>query len=311
MLKVAVIGCGGIGRTHCNAWKTVEGAELVAVVDMNEEKAKTAAADFGCKWYTSLDDLTGVDAVSVVTPPAAHYAVVKAALNKGLHVFCEKPLTLDEVQGQELDALAKAKGLQLGVGFKMRFEPIFREAKKYLPQLGKLRTITSTKVQPFNPRPEGAWVKATGAMYELSIHDFDLITFLTGLKPQEVLYSTVEHRFGWEKEDCYNIIADYGEGVTAQLTGLYAVKCTFCYRDLTFTFIGDNGYIRVERPDRIVVHTDHFEVVEVPSTNENAFALELTHFKNAIEGTEVNTLTAEDANTATWFINEAFRKGSH
>ena len=40
MLKVAVIGCGGIGRTHCNAWKTVEGAELVAVVDMNEEKAK-------------------------------------------------------------------------------------------------------------------------------------------------------------------------------------------------------------------------------------------------------------------------------
>ena len=51
---------------------------------------------------------------------------------------------------------------------------------QYLPQLGKLRTIVSTKEQPFNPRPEGAWVKATGAMYELSIHDFDLITFLTG-----------------------------------------------------------------------------------------------------------------------------------
>ena len=118
MLKVAVIGCGGIGRAHCTAWKTVEGAQLVAVVDMNEEKAKAAAADFGCKWYTSLDALEDVDAVSVVTPPAAHYPVVKAALNKGL---------------------------QLAVGFKMRFEPIFREARKYLPQLGKLRTIVSTK----------------------------------------------------------------------------------------------------------------------------------------------------------------------
>lgn len=311
MLKVAVIGCGGIGRAHCTAWKTVEDAQLVAVVDMNEEKAKAAAADFGCAWYTSLDALEDVDAVSVVTPPAAHYPVVKAALNKGLHVFCEKPLTLEEDEGKELDALAKAKGLQLGVGFKMRFEPIFREAKKYLPLLGKLRTIVSTKEQPFNPRPEGAWVKATGAMYELSIHDFDLITFLTGLKPQQVLYSKVDHRFGWEKEDCYNIMADYGEGVTAQLTGLYAVKSTFCYRDLSFTFIGDNGYIRVERPDRIVLHTDRFEVVEVPATNENPFALELTHFKNAIEGREVNTLTAEDAITATWFINEAYRKGSH
>ena len=309
MLKVAVIGCGGIGRAHCNAWKAVEGAELVAVVDLQEEKAKAAAADFGCAWYTSVDALEGVDAVSVVTPPAAHYAVVKAALNKGLHVFCEKPLTLDEAQGQELDALAKAKGLQLGVGFKMRFEPIFREAKKYLPLLGKLRTIVSTKEQPFNPRPEGAWVKATGAMYELSIHDFDLITFMTGLRPQEVLYSKVGHRFGWKKEDSFNIVADYGDGVTAQLSGLYAVSSTFCFRDLAFTFIGDKGYIRIERPDRIVIHTDEFRVVEVPAAETSAFVLELTHFKNAVEGKETNTLTAEDAICATAFINEAYRKG--
>ena len=119
MLKVAVIGCGGIGRTHCNAWKTVEGAELVAVVDMNEEKAKAAAADFGCKWYTSLDDLTGVDAVSVVTPPAAHYPVVKAALNKGLHVFCEKPITINYELSKEMYELAEEKGL------------VFSEDKKY------------------------------------------------------------------------------------------------------------------------------------------------------------------------------------
>ena len=311
MLKVAVVGCGGIGRAHCNAWKAVEGAELVAVVDLIEEKAKDMAESFGCRWETSLDALEGVDAVSIVTPPASHYGLVKAALEKGLHVFCEKPLTLEETQGEELDALAKAKGLQLAVGFKMRFEPIFNEAKKYLPLLGTLRTIVTTKEQAFNPRPDGAWVKNTGAMYELSIHDFDLITYMTGLRPQQVLYSKVDHRFGWEKEDSYNIIADYGNGVTAQLSGLYAVSSTFCFRDLTFTFIGDNGYIRVERPDRIVLHTDEFKVVEVPATNENTFALELAHFKRAVEGVEKNTLTAEDAITATRFINEAYHKGLH
>ena len=56
MLKVAVIGCGGIGRAHCTAWKTVEGAELVAVVDMNEEKAKAEAAALDAA-NAKLDDL--------------------------------------------------------------------------------------------------------------------------------------------------------------------------------------------------------------------------------------------------------------
>ncbi len=310
MFKVAVIGCGGIGHAHLNSWKAIEGVEIVGVVDLNEERAKATAEEFGCKAFTDIAQLPDdLDTVSVVTPPASHYSIVKACLERGFNVFAEKPLTLDENEGTELDKLAKAKGLQLGVGFKMRFEPIFIEAKKYIGEVGKLRTIVSTKEQAFNPRPEGAWVKKTGAMYELSIHDFDLISYITGLKPQSVLYSKVDHRFGWEKEDCYNIVADYGDGVTAQLTGLYAVSSTFCFRDLAFTFIGDNGYIRVERPDRIIIHTNEFRVVEVGAAETSAFVLELTHFKNAVEGKEVNTLTAEDAICATAFINEAYRKG--
>lgn len=310
MLKIAVVGCGGIGNTHLNSWSAIEGVKIVAAVDIIEERANAAAEKFGCTAYTSHMDLPDdIDIVSVVTPPAEHFAISRDCLNRGFNVFSEKPLTLDEKEGEELDRIAKAKGLQLGCGFKMRFEPIFIEAKKYLGEIGKLHTIVSTKEQAFNPRPDGVWVTETGAMYELSIHDFDLITYITGLRPQSVLYSKVGHRFGWKKEDSFNIVADYGDGVTAQLSGLYAVSSTFCFRDLAFTFIGDKGYIRVERPDRIVIHTDEFRVVEVPAAETSAFVLELTHFKNAVEGKEVNTLTAEDAICATAFINEAYRKG--
>ena len=104
MFKVAVIGCGGIGNAHARSWKQVEGVELVGVVDLVEEKAKATAEKFGCAAFTDMAALPdGLDAVSVVVPPRGHYPIVKTMLQKGLHVYCEKPLTLDPAQGEELD----------------------------------------------------------------------------------------------------------------------------------------------------------------------------------------------------------------
>jgi len=130
MFRVAVVGCGGIGRAHANSWKAA-GAEVVCVVDLIEEKAAALAKSVGCGYTADLEALPeNLDAVSVTTPPSAHYKVTKRLLERGFNVFCEKPLTLVTEQGEELDALAAKKGLTLAVGFKMRFEPIFIEAKK-------------------------------------------------------------------------------------------------------------------------------------------------------------------------------------
>ena len=312
MFKAGIVGCGGIGLAHLRSWNEIPDTKVVAVADINENKARAAGEAAGCAWYNDCSLLPpDLDAVSVTTPPASHYPVVKALLKAGYAVFCEKPLTMETRQGEELDHLARENNLQLGVGFKMRFEPIFVEAKKHLAEIGKLVSVASTKLQPFNPRPEGEWVKKTGAMYELSIHDFDLITYITGLKAERVMHAHMRHRFGWEKEDAFSIMAAYGDGVTALLQGMYALKSTFCYRDLTLTFLGDDGYMRVERPDRIVLHTDQLKVIDVPQTQVNTFALELSHFKRAVLGEEENSLKAEDAIRLTRFINAASRLGSH
>lgn len=306
MFRVAIIGCGGIGNAHARSWKEIEGVEVAAVCDLNEDRARAAGEAHGCPWYTDLRDLPDdLAVISVATQPQAHYPVVKPLLERGFHVFCEKPLTTDVDSCNELDQLAKAKGVELGVGFKMRYESINNEVKKYLPEIGKLVHITTTKIQPFRPNPEAAWVTKTGASYELSIHDFDLLTFITGLRPKKVLFSEMKHRFGWEADDAFAITVDYGDGVTALLEGMYAVSTTFCYRDFTMTFLGDQGYIRVERPDRIIVHSDKYRVIEVEPYEKSAFVLELEHFKRAVEGLEPNTLTAKDATCATWLIEEA------
>ena len=303
--RVAVVGCGGIGNAHCAAWCRLEDVELVAVCDLKEEKARAYAEKYHCQPVFDSKDLPAdLDVVSVVTPPFAHYAVTKSLLERGLPVFCEKPLTMDVAQGEELVKIAAEKKLQLGVGFKMRFEPIFQEAKKLFPEIGTLRSIVTTKQQKFNPRPEGAWVTRTGAMYELSIHDFDLLSYITGKLPQKVLAAKVAHTRGWEKDDAFNAIVDYGDGVTASLQGMYCDDTIFCFRDLTITLLGEKGYMRIERPDRIAIHTDAFRVVEIPKGTRNTFDIELEHFKNSVLGLEENPLKAESAVAMTRLIED-------
>ena len=305
MLKVGVVGCGGIGNAHANAWTQVEGVQLAAVCDLDFAKAQAMAEKYNTTPYGNIDDLPAdLDIVSVVTPPSAHYGVVKTLLERGKNVFCEKPLTVDVAQGEELDALAKAKGLQLGVGFKMRFEPVFQMAKNLYPEIGKLVSIVTTKLQKFDPRPDKAWVTRTGAMYELSIHDFDLLSFITGKFPEKVIAAKVKHSRGWEKEDSFNALVDYSDGVTATLQGMYCDDTKFCFRDLTITLLGELGYMRIERPDRIVMHTNEFRVVDVPKAEKNQFIMELEHFRDAVLGKCENTLKAADANKMTRLIED-------
>ena len=294
--KVGIVGCGGIGNAHAAAWTRL-GAELAAVCDLNPERAAAMAEKYSSTAYTDPTRLPrDLDAVSVVTPPAAHYGVVKTLLENNYNVFCEKPFTTDVAQGEELLALARERRRKVAVGFKMRYEPVFIAAKKFLPEIGTLRSIVTTKQQMFHAKPETMWVTRTGAMYELSIHDFDLVSYITGRLPQRVLAAKLEHRRNWEKEDGFYAMVDYGDGITANLQGMYCDETVFCFRDLCITFLGEKGYMRVERPDRIVLHTDAFRVEEIGKAERNAFDLELEAFRDSILGVPgAAAPSAEDA----------------
>ncbi len=305
MFKVGIIGCGGIGMTHARSWSAIDGVKVMAAVDLDPAKVKALADVCGAEPLTDIAQLPpDLDAISVVTPPQAHYPVIKSLLERGFNVFSEKPLTTDVAQGEELVKLAEEKKRLLGVGFKMRYEPINVKAKELLPEIGDLVSIVTTKEQMFNPRPGGEWVKRTGAMYELSIHDFDLVSYITGRFPQKVLSAQLNHKRGWEKEDSFAALVSYDGGVSGLLQGMYCDNTTFCFRDFTMTFLGENGYMRVERPDRIVMHTDEYRVVEIGNAEKSAFVMELEHFRDAVLGRTENTLRASDAVRMTRLIED-------
>ena len=309
MLKAAVVGCGGIGKAHARALSAVEDVEIAALVDTNLHAAQGAATQFGGQPYNHVADLPDdIHLATVATPPMSHYEPVRALLERRIPVLCEKPLTMDVAQAEALATLSETGGVPLLVGFKMRFEPVFVRARQVLPDLGPLRAVVSTKMQPYHAHPGTNWYPHVGAMYELSIHDFDLIRYISGLDPQSVR-AALSIPEGWTREKGFQIGVRYTGDTLGSHTGLYVDACQFMYRDFVAQFIGERGYMLVERPDRISLHLDTFQVAEVPPANTDAFVAEMTNFRDAVLGRTAPATCARDGLIATRLVEAAFASG--
>lgn len=283
-MNVGIIGCGGIGQTHARAYSKIEGVNLVAMIDFNLELAQKVADEFGAKAYRSIDECDQkLDLVSVVTPPSAHFKVVMDLLERGIPVFCEKPITMNADEADLLVAKSKETGVPVGVGFKMRNEAVFAEAKKHIGELGKLLSVSVVKNQPSKPEPVRAWIKDTGCMYELSVHDYDLVNYIMDAYPVNV-DARLGYRYGWNREDQAYLMVEYDNGVVGQLMSSYTTTAKWTYRDITITFVGENGYMRIERPDRIVIASDKRTVLDVtPLDGDEPFRIELEGFVRSLE----------------------------
>ena len=301
--SAAVVGCGAIGTAHIRSLLTLPDVELAFVVDANAELADAKAAEFGVPPLHDIADIPeAVDFVTVATPPQAHYAVVRDLLGRGFHVFCEKPLTLRVAQGIQLKSAADAKGLHLGVGFKMRYEPWFAKARELVPQIGTLVGVTTTKQQGFNGKD---WITRTGAMQELSSHDFDLVHWIAGTRPRRMLGARLSYRMGWQAEDGFSLLVEYANGMVGTLTGLYCEAMGWSGRDCTMRFHGEHGYVAIDRTERVVLHLDkpqEFTFDERPPT----FALELADFAAAVAGGPARYPDAQAAIDSTWVVEHAY-----
>jgi predicted dehydrogenase len=142
-------------------------------VDEHPGRASQVASQYQVAAYPSLDRLLDdVDAVSIVVPTTAHYAVASAALARGKHVFVEKPFTVTLAEADALLAQARAAGVILQVGHVERFNRAVRAA---MPYVDGPRFIESDRLAPFNPRGSDVAV-----VLDLMIHDLDLVHTLVG-----------------------------------------------------------------------------------------------------------------------------------
>ncbi len=215
-IRIGVIGAGWWATfAHIPAVKSHLGAELVAVQTLDLELAKKIARDFGAHYAgASVENLLAVqplDAVIVASTPNVHFAQAKAALERGLHVLLEKPMTFTAAEARELVSLAAQKNLQLVISCPWHFTRHGIEARRLIQSgaLGEIKMISVLMTNPIDCLLRGINTSPThgldkvyvepgrgsyndpaiaggGQIYCQVSHAAAYLTFLTGLRPAEV-----------------------------------------------------------------------------------------------------------------------------
>jgi predicted dehydrogenase len=133
MLRVAIVGCGRIADAHASQIRRIAGCEIVGVADREELMARQLHERFGTGgWFIDLGELLDgarPDVVHVTTPPESHFAIARACLERGCHVYVEKPFTLDIREAELLVGLAEERGLALTVGHDAQFSHAARRMR--------------------------------------------------------------------------------------------------------------------------------------------------------------------------------------
>ena len=194
MIKVGVIGTGGISGVHLGGYSRNPNAEIYALCDINEKNLAKRAEEYKVSRtftdYREMLALKELDAVSVCTWNSAHAECAIAALRAGKHVLCEKPMALNTAQAQEMEKAAKENGKLLMIGFVRRFGNDCAVLKDFIDS-GSFGEIYYAKAQYLRRKGcPGGWFgdksrSGGGPLIDLGVHVIDLCRYLMG-GPQPV-----------------------------------------------------------------------------------------------------------------------------
>jgi UDP-N-acetylglucosamine 3-dehydrogenase len=181
-LRVAVVGAGAMGVRHLHKLSEVPGVHVAGLVDPDPAADHIAAAAEVPR-YATIGELIvagAVDAVCVATPTPTHHDVVSAAINAGLHVLVEKPISSTLAEADDLIAAAERAGVVLAVGHVERFNPVVHELRRLIAEgaLGTVSSILARRVGGVPPKEP-----VTDVIIDLAVHDIDVMGFLLDAEP--------------------------------------------------------------------------------------------------------------------------------
>lgn len=209
MLKIGVLGAGHLGKIHLKLLKQSSYYDLIGFYDADFELAKKVADEFGYTFFSSIETLIdNVDVIDIVTPTLSHFNCAKLAIEKGKHIFIEKPITNTLDEALELIALAEKYQVKGQIGHVERFNPAFTASKDFIlnPMF-----IETHRLAEFNPRGTDVPV-----VLDLMIHDLDIILSVVKSKVKNVTASGVAVIS--DTPDITNARVEFENGCVANLT---------------------------------------------------------------------------------------------
>jgi myo-inositol 2-dehydrogenase / D-chiro-inositol 1-dehydrogenase len=192
MTTLGVIGLGRIGAFHTDTLSGIDGVDGLVVTDERPELAAAVATKHRATAVDSVDELlrSGVDGVVIAAGTPAHASLTLAAVERGLPTFCEKPIASTAAESARVAEIIAKSGVPVQVGYQRRFDAAFAGAKAAVESgaLGWLHTVRSTTMDPAPPPFE--YLTGSGGIFrDCSVHDFDVLRWITGQRAVEV-YAT-------------------------------------------------------------------------------------------------------------------------
>jgi len=240
-LKMAVVGVGFWGRNHVRVLDELSDVELIAVCDVDEQRANAISEKYGLKSYSESTEMyrkENIDAVTICVWSSKLAEEALKALKHGKHVLVEKPMANSVREAQRVLKMAESKKLKLSVGFIERFNPGVRRVKKAIEDglIGSVVSATAKRVSKWPQR-----IGDVGVVKDTAIHDIDIMRFVFDEDPTAVYAraGTLQHeRF----EDYAQIMLAFPNNKTAFLEANWLTP----YKVRKLTITGSNAIISLD-----------------------------------------------------------------
>lgn len=293
MLKVGLIGVGGISGAHIPAWDKLPDAELVALCDIRPERMDKYENK---RKYTSFDEMLEkeeLDILDICLPTYLHADYAVKAMEKKINVICEKPISLRLEDVDRVYSCAERNGVCFMVAHVLRFWPEFELIKELYDsgRYGKLLSGTMSRLGAFPGWTWDGWMtdeKRSGLVpFDLHIHDLDFLVYTFGAPNK-----TISHRSKLPDQDYFNCVYEYdGFFITAEASWYaspYPFTATFRFQfeDAIAALHSGSGLTVYERGGKIYKPTDEKPADDtgnagIPSSN--AYGNEIIYFKECVK----------------------------
>jgi myo-inositol 2-dehydrogenase/D-chiro-inositol 1-dehydrogenase len=186
-MRIAQLGAGRIGAMHAELLAGLLDHEDLVIADAAPERAIEVADRLGIASASIEQAIAGANAMVIAASSTAHAELIRAGLSRGLPIFCEKPLATGLDATRQLVEEIEAAGLPFQLGFQRRFDAAYREARRLVVS-GELGRIYVVRMAGHDPEPpHESYIPASGGIFnDFSVHDFDVLRWLTGQEVDEV-----------------------------------------------------------------------------------------------------------------------------
>ena len=255
--RIAVVGLGKMGLSHFAIANAVHGSKVVAVCDQSTLLGQMVERYSKVRYvpdYDALVELPDLDAVVIATPTRLHDQMVRKALERGIHVFCEKPMTLSSAASEALAELARERGLVGQVGYHNRYVGTFGEARRLIEggAIGRVRHVQAEAYGPVVLKPVAkTWRSSAeqggGCLYDYAAHPINLMNWYVG-RPVECIGANLTQQYSEGVDDAVFADLRFTGGVTGQVSVNWSDDSV---RKMTtkLTVWGDGGKITVDRQE--------------------------------------------------------------